>query len=80
MKEIRTERLLLRPFALSDSQAMFRNWAGDPEVTKYLTWPTHADSDVSRKIISVWVEESKKPEVYQWAIVLKELGDQLVRA
>jgi len=34
---IETERLVLRRFSVSDAQAMFRNWASDPEVTRYLT-------------------------------------------
>ena len=36
---IETERLILRPFTLSDANDMFKNWASDDEVTKYLTWP-----------------------------------------
>ena len=27
---------------------MYRNWASDPEVTKYLTWPAHSGVDVSK--------------------------------
>ena len=41
-KEIRTLRLTLRRFAPEDAPAMFRNWASDPEVTQYLTWPAHS--------------------------------------
>ena len=33
--------IINRRFTLDDAEPMFRNWAGDPEVTKYLTWPTH---------------------------------------
>ena len=36
-KVLETERLLLRPFRAEDAEAMFRNWASDPEVTRYLT-------------------------------------------
>ncbi|MBR4142117.1 MAG: GNAT family N-acetyltransferase, partial [Firmicutes bacterium] len=38
---IETERLILRRLRREDAGAMFRNWTSDPEVTKYLTWPTH---------------------------------------
>ncbi|MDD5985055.1 MAG: GNAT family N-acetyltransferase, partial [Turicibacter sp.] len=41
-QRIETERLILRPFKLSDANDMFKNWASDDEVTKYLTWPTHS--------------------------------------
>ena len=33
---IETERLILRRFRPEDADAMYRNWASDPEVTKYL--------------------------------------------
>ncbi len=34
---LETERLILRWFTMDDAEAMFCNWASDPEVTKYLT-------------------------------------------
>lgn len=76
-KTIETARLILRPFAPEDGDAMFRNWAGDPEVTRYLTWQPHADADVSRRLTALWAEEAKKPDVYQWAIVPKEPGEPI---
>ena len=36
-QSIETERLVLRRFSIDDAEAMYRNWASDPEVTKYLT-------------------------------------------
>ena len=50
---------------------MFANWASDPEVTRFLTWPTHKSVDVSRMIASDWVSHYDNPEFYQWAIVPK---------
>jgi ribosomal-protein-alanine N-acetyltransferase len=38
---LETERLILRRFEFDDAEAMYRNWANDPEVTKFMTWPTH---------------------------------------
>ena len=49
-KRLETERLVLRRFTPEDAEAMCWNWASDPEVTRYLTWPAHTDADVSRKI------------------------------
>ena len=54
---IETERLILRRFETSDAQAMFDNWASDDEVTKYLTWPTHADVSVTEKLLEDWVSQ-----------------------
>ena len=38
-KKLETTRLILRPFVREDAAAMYRNWASDPEVTKFLSWP-----------------------------------------
>ena len=48
---IETTRLLLRKASLGDAEAMFRNWASDPEVTKYLTWPAHKSVDTTRSFM-----------------------------
>lgn len=51
---LETERLTLRRFAVDDAEAVFRNWASDPEVTKFLMWPPHESVDVSR----AWCEDN----------------------
>ena len=54
-KPIETDRLILRRFESTDADAMFQNWASDPEVTKFLTWPTHPNVEVSRFVLNDWV-------------------------
>lgn len=71
---LETDRLLLRRFIRSDAPAMFRNWACDSEVTKFLTWPAHADEAVSLNYIESMLAEYGDPTFYNWAIVLKSLG------
>lgn len=73
---LETDRLILRRFVSEDAAAMYKNWASDDEVTKYLIWPTHSSPDVSRGVIREWVDSYEKDDFYQWAIVLKELGDE----
>jgi len=34
-QKLETERLILRRLTEADAEAMFRNWASDPEVTRY---------------------------------------------
>ena len=76
-KTIETERLLLRRACAEDAEPMFRNWASDPEVTKYLTWPAHGSIAVSEMVIDSWLPEYTKDSYYQWMIVLKELGEPI---
>ena len=72
---IETERLILRRFVTEDAEPMFRNWTSDDEVTKFLAWPTHPNVDVSRMIVTDWVERYKNDDWYQWAIVPKDTGE-----
>ena len=74
-RQIESERLILRRFRLEDASAMYENWASDPEVTKFLTWPTHASPQISGQLLQSWIPCYEDPRYYQWAIVLKENGD-----
>ena len=74
---IETRRLLLRRAIREDAEPMFRNWASDPEVTKFLTWPTHSNTAVSEMVIGSWLQEYEKDSYYQWMIVLKEIGEPI---
>ena len=74
---IQTERLLLRPFRAGDAEPMFQNWASDPEVTKFLTWPAHESIDITNQVLAGWRAENENAENYQWAIELKELGEPI---
>jgi ribosomal-protein-alanine N-acetyltransferase len=51
---LETERLILRRFTENDTEAMFKNWASDPEVTKYLVYDTCTTLDDTKKRISKW--------------------------
>lgn len=75
-KTLETERLLLRRFRVEDAAAMYRNWASDREVTKFLTWPTHESEKISRMVLEDWTSHYGEPDYYQWAIVLKENGEE----
>lgn len=72
---LETPMLILRRFTAEDAQPMFDNWASDPEVTKYLTWPAHGSPEITAWVLKSWVEDYGKAEVYQWAITLRENGD-----
>lgn len=74
--ELETDRLILRKFKLSDATAMYNTWASDDEVTKYLTWPTHENLEVSKSVLKEWVDSYAKDNYYQWAIVLNENGNE----
>ena len=74
---IETPRLILRMAQMTDAEPMFRNWASDPEVTKFLTWPTYKSIDSAYTILNIWIKEYEKPDFYQWMIELKEIGEPI---
>lgn len=75
-QRIETDRLILRRYKIEDADAMYKNWASDSEVTKFLTWQPHSSVDVSRSIIEDWLKEYSDEKYYQWAIVLKDNGNE----
>ena len=73
---IYTERLVLRRFTVDDAQAMYDNWASDEKVTEFLTWKPHASPEISQSILEDWIKHYQEDDFYNWAIVLKEYGDE----
>lgn len=68
-KEIRTERLLLRPFRLSDADDVYE-YAHDPEWGRYLPVPkpylrSDAEEFLARQLAAAWSDEPS------WAIVIE---------
>ncbi len=45
MHDIETARLVLRRPRAEDAHAIFTRYASDPEVTRYMAWPTHQTLD-----------------------------------
>ena len=72
---LETKRLILRKARMDDAEAMFRNWASDPNVTRFLTWPPHGNIEVSRAVIGSWLQGYEKDDYYQWMITVKDEGD-----
>lgn len=74
---IETPRLVLRRCKESDAEPMYRNWASDREVTKYLSWPTHSSAEVSKAVLADWIQNYDRPDYYQWMIELRELSEPI---
>lgn len=74
--DLETSRLKLRRFQMLDAEPMYKNWASDPEVTKYLRWPPHKDVNVTESILKEWVDLYDDNKCYRWAIILKSNGNE----
>lgn len=72
---LKTGRLLLRRFTVEDADCVYKNWASDSRVTRFLTWPAHANVSVTRQVLATWHSRYAEDAYYNWAIVLKEIGE-----
>lgn len=71
---LETSRLFLRKFAVSDAEEMYRNWASDPEVAKYLTWRAHGNLKITQDYLET-ICAHYHPDTYHWGIVHKRSGE-----
>ena len=73
-QRIETDRLILRRFRVEDAEEMYANWASDPEVTRFLTWPPHASVDVTLSLLADWVSRYEDGGYFNWLMEYKETG------
>ncbi len=74
-RPIETNRLILRKFKLTDAEDMYKNWASDDDVTKYITWATHKNIGETDEVVEKYVLESKRDNYYHWCIELKKTNE-----
>lgn len=70
-REIKTQRLVLRAFKVTDAKEMFFNWANDERVTKFLTWAPHTGVEETEKLLDGWCELYSNLDYYNWVIELE---------
>lgn len=73
-QRLETDRLILRRYVSEDALAIYKNWASDSEVTKYLMWQPHSSVEVSKSINADRLKQYFDQKYYNWAIVLKDNG------
>lgn len=67
-QQLTTERLVLRRLTTDDCEMMYGNWAGDPEVFRFLRTPPHRDWMVSMAYLNEAVQQYERPDFYLWGI------------
>ena len=73
---LETERMLLRPRTKEDKDDIFE-YASDPEVTEYVTWPTHRSIEDTISFLESAPKNFAKRESIGFAIELKETGKMI---
>ena len=75
-----TGRLILRKPVISDAEDIFRNYARDPEVVKYLMWRVHKDISESIDFIKFCISEWDSNGSYAFCIYSREDRQVVYRA
>jgi len=66
-----TERLVLRRVAPSDAPAVFRNYAQDPEVVRFLLWRPHTSLAETESFLRNAVDWWEAGKEFNWVISLR---------
>jgi ribosomal-protein-alanine N-acetyltransferase len=72
-----TERLLLRKPRMDDALAIFKTYAQDPKVTRYLVWKPHKNIRETEQFLLACGQLWRTGKDFAYAIMLKE-NDRLV--
>jgi RimJ/RimL family protein N-acetyltransferase len=68
---LQTERLRLRKPKLSDAEVIFREYACDPEVTRFVSWRAHENVAETREFLRVCLVAWNVGRAFQWVIERK---------
>ena len=71
-KSLKTERLRLRKAKLSDAEAIFRQYARDAEVAKYVSWRAHKDIEETREYVRMCLLAWDVGKAFHWVIERRE--------
>ena len=68
-QEIKTQRLILRRYNLSDAYNMYKNYATDKRVTRFLNWEPYTCVEDVETFVNDVIASYEKPDIYHWAII-----------
>ena len=71
-KTLKTERLRLRKTKLADAEAIFRDYAQDAEVAKYVSWRAHQNLEETREYVRMCQLAWDVGKAYHWVIERRE--------
>jgi [ribosomal protein S5]-alanine N-acetyltransferase len=67
-KILKTERLRLRKVKPADAEAIFREYAQDPEVTRYVSWRAHRNYEETRDYVRSCLLAWDTGKAFNWVI------------
>lgn len=71
-RELETDRLYLRPVGVQHAAEAFTNWLSDPQVTRFITFPTYTSVAEAEQRFASFAKSYANPDFYFWGIFSKE--------
>ena len=71
-EKIVTDRLILQRLRYEDAEEIFYTYASKPEVTKYVSWPTHESIQDTRNFLNYSIDSWNAGRDYSYSIRLKD--------
>lgn len=75
MRELETDRLMLRYLEEDDAEELFSGITSSDSVARYVTWHAHKSIAETVAFLRYCLEDYKNLRCYRWAIELKETGE-----
>lgn len=76
-KELVSKRLVLRRFQPEDEKAIFKNWASNEQVSRYLTNPPVAQIEELQERLKEWISGYTRNDYYHWIIIERDSGNPI---
>jgi ribosomal-protein-alanine N-acetyltransferase len=76
-ERVETNRLILRKPVLEDAETIFRIYASDPEVTRYVMWRPHASVDQTLEFLKGCVAAWEGDRRFPYVITLKGMDSPI---
>lgn len=71
-RQFNTQRLSVQQLRYEDAEEIFYTYAGKPEATRFVSWPTHRSVEDTRAFLRYAIDAWKKGTDYSFSIRLKE--------
>lgn len=74
-EKFNTPRLILRTPTLQDAEPIYKNYATDKMVTRYLHWHPHETIEMTKSFLKRCIDVWKAGTAFPWVMILKENQD-----
>ena len=68
MKEIYTERLILRRYTIEDAEQLYNLLGSDPEMSRYSGWNPYATPEMAKETVHRFIDSYDGEHSYSWVM------------